>query len=807
MITRNQLLPPGWKIKEVVRKNGASAGKIDVYIISPCGKTLRSKRELLSYISDNNLPLTVDEFNLSAVRKMSRNNTNESLSLNSQSSIHSTDFDLSSSTSSELLMNEVEFPSNKPVNESKASDTESHLNLAISLLKGEWVTDDSISLYLSMLDTMLQKQYSVSLIQPAISQIIKCSTDFESVLLSNCLRTKSYIIIPINDSQSDKEEVSGSHWSLLFYLKVKNTFLYFDSLVGSNNYLSAMMVAEKLNTHLNGSSEPIKFSSYKIPQQKNGSDCGVFMIITIDILIANIMKMQCCNSYQELEINISAYNDFNIWSKRAQLASVLCNKTKFTGDMSNIFPQMIGSLNVGSNPEPVLRAVQDKGIQVVILKNNSDKEDAKVEKENVHKHAENDWEKINHKNGRTFYSTRRNKQFSNHKVDIEIKNRYECLSEVTEIDRPDVQVYEGANSSSQACKLKVNNTRIFYNKKYSSGTGRYGNIKYANKNLKKFSGNNKKVNSPSTLVIGDSITKHVNIPDAEILSFSGMKSYQFQEKLNSAELGAHQPEVVVLHMGTNDLGLSHAPDDVMGWMRGAIISAKKLFTKSKIIVNGIVMRRDFHKSIIFRTNSNIRSVCRNLGVIFVDVNKQINDTCLGRDGLHLNRRGSTRLSDIIYRVVNICKTWETCRNPQCLTKTSNSKSEEMESNLMKSINTSSPKDVHGDSTAGEMTTLNLADMSSFPPLRAPVADNSREREQQGRRVSATVVSDDGQLCDVYGAEESSIELNQRNCQTDSQIMFNLDTENKENNSKVNVNLSSLQGNNFLDHTGANLEKT
>lgn len=46
-------LPSGWKREVVVRKNGQSAGKTDVYYFSPCGKKFRSKPQIARFLGDS----------------------------------------------------------------------------------------------------------------------------------------------------------------------------------------------------------------------------------------------------------------------------------------------------------------------------------------------------------------------------------------------------------------------------------------------------------------------------------------------------------------------------------------------------------------------------------------------------------------------------------------------------------------------------------------------------------------------------------------------------------------------------------
>lgn len=66
-LTTPKSLPPGWKREVVVRKNGLSAGKSDVYYYSPCGKKFRSKPQIAKYLGDNhNLDLSCFDFSRGA---------------------------------------------------------------------------------------------------------------------------------------------------------------------------------------------------------------------------------------------------------------------------------------------------------------------------------------------------------------------------------------------------------------------------------------------------------------------------------------------------------------------------------------------------------------------------------------------------------------------------------------------------------------------------------------------------------------------------------------------------------------------
>jgi lysophospholipase L1-like esterase len=89
----------------------------------------------------------------------------------------------------------------------------------------------------------------------------------------------------------------------------------------------------------------------------------------------------------------------------------------------------------------------------------------------------------------------------------------------------------------------------------------------------------------------------------------------------------------------------------MGEMYCVIRKAKETFSRSLIAVNGILYRRDVNRRYIDEVNSNIRWACETLGALYCDVNKYVNDNSLGKDGLHLNRRGSYIVSKYIENVM------------------------------------------------------------------------------------------------------------------------------------------------------------
>ncbi|CAG2160872.1 unnamed protein product [Oppiella nova] len=71
-----QALPDGWTREEIIRRNGLSAGKIDVFYYSPTGRKFRTKPQLSRYLGDS-VDLTTFDYrtgriNSSLMRKSKR---------------------------------------------------------------------------------------------------------------------------------------------------------------------------------------------------------------------------------------------------------------------------------------------------------------------------------------------------------------------------------------------------------------------------------------------------------------------------------------------------------------------------------------------------------------------------------------------------------------------------------------------------------------------------------------------------------------------------------------------------------------
>ena len=93
------------------------------------------------------------------------------------------------------------------------------------------------------------------------------------------------------------------------------------------------------------------------------------------------------------------------------------------------------------------------------------------------------------------------------------------------------------------------------------------------------------------LVLGDSIIRNVGVdhPDMKIVCFPGIGAEQLQRVIEKRDFGA--PDTLI-HVGTNDMKSSRNLDYVMGDIYDLTNTMKTKFSTSRVILSGIMRRRD-----------------------------------------------------------------------------------------------------------------------------------------------------------------------------------------------------------------------
>ncbi|KAG8286452.1 SUMO1 sentrin specific peptidase 8 [Homalodisca vitripennis] len=244
------------------------------------------------------------------------------------------------------------------------------------------------------------------------------------------------------------------------------------------------------------------------------------------------------------------------------------------------------------------------------------------------------------------------KNFTNDKLTV-VSNRYSVLmdsGEQSNVDGATVALQPPDNHSVSHSKDLNIGTKI--KTMINSNIKSLDSHKFAWKNSSLSCTTKKK---KSILVLGDSILKHVTVPDAYVGAFRGARANVLCNKILKFTERKVQPTCVFLHIGTNDLHQTRSPEDVMGAVGNVIKAAKYKFPSAQIILNAILPRHDIEYHLINRSNKNLRWLCRELGVVFLDVSRNLSDLHLAKDGIHLNYKGTDHLNRTIHWVASSCK--------------------------------------------------------------------------------------------------------------------------------------------------------
>ena len=155
------------------------------------------------------------------------------------------------------------------------------------------------------------------------------------------------------------------------------------------------------------------------------------------------------------------------------------------------------------------------------------------------------------------------------------------------------------------------------------------------------------------LVLGDSIILNVRTEcsDMKVECFPGIRTEELHRVIENRDLG--NPDTVVIDVGTSDLRRTGNLDYVVADVYDLVNAAKTKFSTSRLVLSGVLRRRDVSWRRIGAVNSTYQWVAQTLGVTFVEPNSWVNDLDFGRDGLHIHQRVARHLGQIYSRVCGI----------------------------------------------------------------------------------------------------------------------------------------------------------
>lgn len=158
----------------------------------------------------------------------------------------------------------------------------------LDILRGpNYLNDRIIEFYFSYLSSMFSSQ-DILLVPPSISFWITNCHDLSSlgdVIEPLNLSNKKLVIFPVNNNEDVNQAEGGTHWSLLAYDRNMNSFVHHDSIRGLNRWHAKKLyevVARFMGRSDSASTD--HFIECFTPQQKNGYDCGVYVLAITKII-------------------------------------------------------------------------------------------------------------------------------------------------------------------------------------------------------------------------------------------------------------------------------------------------------------------------------------------------------------------------------------------------------------------------------------------------------------------------------------------------------------------------------------------
>jgi sentrin-specific protease 8 len=170
------------------------------------------------------------------------------------------------------------------------------------LIPPNWITDTIIEFTFEYFEREIFVKHDnrFAFIRPAIVYLIVHSSDINSLkgAIPDDFDQKDTIFMPINDNEGN--QAGGTHWSLLVYNRAVNMFMHYDSLCNSNERV-ARNCCQKISKLLNAPAAA-GFVLMESPQQRNGHDCGMYVVKLTRILADRLVTISLSHNVGNIEI-------------------------------------------------------------------------------------------------------------------------------------------------------------------------------------------------------------------------------------------------------------------------------------------------------------------------------------------------------------------------------------------------------------------------------------------------------------------------------------------------------------------------
>ena len=159
-----------------------------------------------------------------------------------------------------------------------------------------------------------------------------------------------------------------------------------------------------------------------------------------------------------------------------------------------------------------------------------------------------------------------------------------------------------------------------------------------------------------TIILGDSLLKFAGEEckkhGHEVLCYPEIQVDELKHKVDNMNLKQHNPDVVVVHVGSNNVRTHMSAQEIMGDIMDLTTSIKEAVPNVKIIVSSILRRGDASERRIHRINNELDWLCSIRDYVMVDGNCWVRSNDFARDGVHLNRRGSYNFGRLLCNVIS-----------------------------------------------------------------------------------------------------------------------------------------------------------
>lgn len=168
---------------------------------------------------------------------------------------------------------------------------------------------------------------------------------------------------------------------------------------------------------------------------------------------------------------------------------------------------------------------------------------------------------------------------------------------------------------------------------------------------------NKSNKLPSVAIIGDSMLNNIesngisNKGNVKVLGIPGSTSLDMKDYANP--LINRKKDILIFNIGTNDLTNNI---DTIPNLQTIVNRIKKKSAFTKIAFSSLITRKDYRngESDVTDLNDKLVKFCEENHVDYID-NNNIDDSCLGRKGLHPNKKGKSYLAKNFINYINSCK--------------------------------------------------------------------------------------------------------------------------------------------------------